>query len=154
MTASDRSDFERERDRLVAEIAESLAKCVTATNQLNRNIENVTNVGAGFESVSNLWTQFGHVMGGTGVGSGNAGSGSASGHGATTTGGGRREDGNEGYGSTDEPLPPRYLDRSQDLATSLPRGVAPGGGDPNVLSRSVLSQSTSSTASSGARRGA
>ncbi|GAA5934805.1 Dad1p [Sporobolomyces koalae] len=59
---SERSDFERERDRLVAEIAESLGKCVTSVNQLNRNIETVNSVGQGFDSVSNLWNQFSQVM--------------------------------------------------------------------------------------------
>lgn len=79
------SEFERERDRLVAEIAEvrrtprlpdpllahpsppypaqNLAKCVTSVNQLNRNIEAVTTVGAGFEPVQHLWQQFERVMG-------------------------------------------------------------------------------------------
>ena len=76
------SDFERERDRLISEIAEAstpgrvsqdlqpdhssqqnLAKCVTSVNQLNRNIENVTTVGAGFEPVHHLWKQFENVMG-------------------------------------------------------------------------------------------
>ncbi|GAA5905815.1 Dad1p [Sporobolomyces salmoneus] len=59
---SERSDFERERDRLVAEIAESLAKAVTSVNQLNRNIESVNSVGQQFDSVSNLWTKFSQVM--------------------------------------------------------------------------------------------
>ncbi|BGO92176.1 hypothetical protein NBRC10512_000907 [Rhodotorula toruloides] len=62
MSGSTRSDFERERDRLVAEIAENLGKCVTAVNQLNRNIENVTQVGGGFDAVHHLWTSFQQVM--------------------------------------------------------------------------------------------
>ncbi|KAI5479388.1 DASH complex, subunit Dad1 [Pseudohyphozyma bogoriensis] len=57
-----RADFESERARLVAEIAENLARCVTNVNQLNRNIENVSTVGAGFAPVHNLWKQFEAVM--------------------------------------------------------------------------------------------
>ncbi|GAA5964988.1 hypothetical protein JCM3765_004818 [Sporobolomyces pararoseus] len=59
---SERTEFERERDRLVAEIAESLGKCVSSVNQLNRNIESVNTVGQGFDSVSNLWNQFSQVI--------------------------------------------------------------------------------------------
>ncbi|BGP00243.1 hypothetical protein RTG_01951 [Rhodotorula toruloides ATCC 204091] len=62
MSGSTRSDFERERDRLIAEIAENLGKCVTAVNQLNRNIENVTQVGGGFDAVHHLWASFQQVM--------------------------------------------------------------------------------------------
>ncbi|CEQ41984.1 hypothetical protein JCM21900_004844 [Sporobolomyces salmonicolor] len=62
MSYSDKSDFERERDRLVSEIAENLGKCVTAVNQLNRNIENVAQVGGGFDAVHALWAQFQQVM--------------------------------------------------------------------------------------------
>ena len=80
------SDFERERDRLIGEISEAsgpcrvsigiqtdqgtpqnLAKCVTSVNQLNRNIESVTIVGAGFEPVHHLWKQFETVMGASSV---------------------------------------------------------------------------------------
>lgn len=75
--------FERERDKLVAEIAEvqalrpahpphspswltstlapppqNLAKCVTAVNQLNRNIEDVTSVDGGFSAVYTTWSRF------------------------------------------------------------------------------------------------
>ncbi|GAA5828932.1 hypothetical protein JCM3766R1_003870 [Sporobolomyces carnicolor] len=59
---SERTEFERERDRLVAEIAESLGKCVSSVNQLNRNIESVNSVGQGFDSVANLWSKFSQVM--------------------------------------------------------------------------------------------
>ncbi|GAA5836639.1 hypothetical protein JCM11251_002684 [Rhodosporidiobolus azoricus] len=62
MSYADKSDFERERDRLEAEIAESLSKSVNAVNQLNRNIENVLHVSGGLEAVHNLWSQFQDVM--------------------------------------------------------------------------------------------
>ncbi|GAA6002890.1 hypothetical protein JCM10207_001884 [Rhodosporidiobolus poonsookiae] len=65
MSYADKSEFERERDRLVAEIAENLGKCLTATNQLNRNIENVVQVGTGFDAVHSLWTQFQSVVEGS-----------------------------------------------------------------------------------------
>ncbi|TNY19433.1 DASH complex subunit Dad1-domain-containing protein [Rhodotorula diobovata] len=61
MSYSDRSDFDRERDRLIAEIADNLTKCLNSVNQLNRNIENVTAVG-NFESVHDLWSQFQDVV--------------------------------------------------------------------------------------------
>ncbi|GAA6051469.1 hypothetical protein JCM3770_004547 [Rhodotorula araucariae] len=61
MSYADRSDFDRERDRLIAEIADNLTKCLNSVNQLNRNIENVTAVG-NFESVHDLWSQFQDVV--------------------------------------------------------------------------------------------
>ncbi|GAA5966514.1 hypothetical protein JCM8115_002701 [Rhodotorula mucilaginosa] len=57
-TAHDSTAFERERDKLVAEIAENLGKCVTAVNQLNRNIEDVTSVDGGFSAVYSTWSRF------------------------------------------------------------------------------------------------
>ncbi|GAA6032555.1 hypothetical protein JCM8097_004813 [Rhodosporidiobolus ruineniae] len=62
MSLVDKSDFERERDRLVADIADSLGKTITAVNQLNRNIENVTAAGSGVDAVHDLWSQFQDVM--------------------------------------------------------------------------------------------
>ncbi|GAA5988053.1 hypothetical protein JCM10908_002045 [Rhodotorula pacifica] len=58
MTTLDTTAFERERDKLVAEIAENLGKCVTAVNALNRNIENVTSVDGGFSAVYSTWSKF------------------------------------------------------------------------------------------------
>jgi hypothetical protein len=43
-------------------LPQNLGKCVSAVNQLNRNIENVTQVGDGIEPVHNLWSQFQDVM--------------------------------------------------------------------------------------------
>ena len=79
-TTHDAAPFERERDKLVAEIAEvsssplgtcvlkltspppwasqNLGKCVTAVNQLNRNIEDVTSVDGGFSAVYSTWSRF------------------------------------------------------------------------------------------------
>lgn len=100
------SEFERERDRLVAEIAENLAKCVTSVNQLNRNIEAVTTVGAGFEPVQHLWQQFERVMGTSSV--------------ATAT--------------DQEKLLQPHLPAGTDATAVLPARVAPGGGEAVVLS--------------------
>ncbi|GAA5890590.1 hypothetical protein JCM8208_004925 [Rhodotorula glutinis] len=61
MSLPDKSSFERERDRLIAEIADNLGKCLNNINTLNRNIENVTAVG-NFESVHDLWSQFQDVV--------------------------------------------------------------------------------------------
>ncbi|GAA6005672.1 DASH complex subunit DAD1 [Rhodotorula paludigena] len=99
MSYSDKSDFERERDRLVAEIAENLGKCVTSVNQLNRHIENVTQVGGGFDAVHSLWSQFEGVM---------ASSGS--------------------YADAEQ-QPDPILARQGDETARLPAGLAPGGGE-------------------------
>ncbi|GAA5977906.1 hypothetical protein JCM11641_004325 [Rhodosporidiobolus odoratus] len=62
MSPQDQSDFGRERQRLIGEVAENLAKCITSLNQLNRNIEDTAAVGKGFDAVHSLWTQFADVM--------------------------------------------------------------------------------------------
>lgn len=37
---------------------QNLGKCVTAVNQLNRNIEDVTSVDGGFSAVYSTWSRF------------------------------------------------------------------------------------------------
>ncbi len=92
----DPTEFTRERDILIAEVAEvccsplalltrltllrppaltpspapaqALGRCVTNLNLLNRNIENVAVVGQGFEPVHTLWKQFEAVMANASVG--------------------------------------------------------------------------------------
>ncbi|KAK4054193.1 hypothetical protein OIV83_001219 [Microbotryomycetes sp. JL201] len=115
MSPPDRSPFERERDRLVAEIAENLAKCCSSVNQLNRNMDNVVEVGRGFDAVHDLWKQFETVMA-NGVGPEDA-----------------ARDG----------ILPRDLPEGTDEAAVLPKFLAPGGGD-NVLAAPLLSSSTAS----------
>ncbi|POY71134.1 hypothetical protein BMF94_5891 [Rhodotorula taiwanensis] len=91
--------FERERDRLVAEIAENLGKCVTAVNQLNRNIENVTSVDDGFSSVYDTWSRFQQALA------------------------------NGSYADAEQPAPPQLLARENDETIRLPPGIAPGRGE-------------------------
>ncbi|BGP16970.1 hypothetical protein JCM10213_007416 [Rhodosporidiobolus nylandii] len=62
MSLADKTEFERERDRLIGEVADSLGKALNALNTLNRNIESTANVGEGFRSVHGLWSQFADVM--------------------------------------------------------------------------------------------
>ncbi|KAL8291801.1 hypothetical protein RQP46_002059 [Phenoliferia psychrophenolica] len=96
------SDFERERDRLISEIAEASPPLI-AVNQLNRNIENVTTVGASFEPVHALWKQFENVMGTTSVQA-------------------------EQDVHLQAPLP-----QGTDETAVLPAGIAPGGGEAIAL---------------------
>ncbi|KAM0751624.1 hypothetical protein T439DRAFT_324813 [Meredithblackwellia eburnea MCA 4105] len=102
------SDFKRDRDHLIAEIAENFAKCITSVNQLNRNIESVTIVGAGFEPVNNLWKQFENVMGEAKAGP--------------------KEQDNQIH--FEPPLP-----EGTDETAVLPAGIAPGGGE--ILQKST-----------------
>lgn len=51
------STFLRERERLVAEIAEGLGRLGSNLNALNRNIEAVGQVGEQFAPVADLWVQ-------------------------------------------------------------------------------------------------
>ncbi|BGP40862.1 hypothetical protein JCM10450v2_004866 [Rhodotorula kratochvilovae] len=99
MSYSDRSDFERERDKLIAEVADNLTKCLNSVNQLNRNIENVTAVG-NFESVHDLWSQFQDVV--------------------------ARGSYDE---AVQQPDPILKSSRAHDDTVRLPPGVAPGGGE-------------------------
>ncbi|SCV69837.1 BQ2448_1231 [Microbotryum intermedium] len=99
--------FERERSRLVAEIAEA-TKCVTSVNALNRNIENVISVGSGFEPVHALWTQFQTVMLNGSVAN------------AETT----REE---------RPILAPHFPSGVDQQAILPHGLAPGQGETALL---------------------
>ncbi|ORY89773.1 DASH complex subunit Dad1-domain-containing protein [Leucosporidium creatinivorum] len=104
MSYSDKTDFERERDRLIAEIAENLAKCCSSVNQLNRNIENVIEVGKGFDSVHDLWKQFETVMAGS-----------------------------TDSEAPRDPILQRELPEGTDETAILPPGIAPGGGSLPML---------------------
>ncbi|KAK4054679.1 hypothetical protein OIO90_003491 [Microbotryomycetes sp. JL221] len=101
MSSHDRSNFERERDKLIAEIAENLAKCCSNVNQLNRNMDNVVEVGRGFDAVDDLWMQFQTVMA-NGVGP---------------------------QDSARDQILPRELPQGTDETAMLPKYLAPGGGD-------------------------
>ncbi|CAO1627719.1 unnamed protein product [Parajaminaea phylloscopi] len=62
------SFFVRERERLVAEIAESLGQVLNNSNALNRKLEESILVGKEFEPVAALWGRFAGMMSSHGVG--------------------------------------------------------------------------------------
>ncbi|PWN29281.1 hypothetical protein BDZ90DRAFT_104553 [Jaminaea rosea] len=57
--------FLRERQRLVAEIAESIGQILNHSNALNRKLEESLLVGHEFEPVARLWGNFAASMGGS-----------------------------------------------------------------------------------------
>ncbi|WFD02973.1 Dolichyl-diphosphooligosaccharide-protein glycosyltransferase subunit dad1 [Malassezia obtusa] len=59
--------FERERERLVAEIAGSLETLIGNANATNRKLEEQISVGKGFESIAELWGRFSTLMTQAGV---------------------------------------------------------------------------------------
>ncbi|SGY13756.1 BQ5605_C010g05964 [Microbotryum silenes-dioicae] len=99
--------FERERSRLIAEIAEA-TKCVTSANALNRNIENVASVSSGFEPVHALWNQFQTVMLNGSVG-------------------------NHETTRTEPPILAPHFPSGVDGHAILPHGLAPGQGETALL---------------------
>ncbi|EIW67450.1 DASH complex subunit DAD1 [Tremella mesenterica] len=50
--------FDRERDRLVADISTAFEELMTHTNVLNRKLEEVFGVGKEFTTVASLWGKF------------------------------------------------------------------------------------------------
>ncbi|WFD29138.1 tRNA (guanine(10)-N(2))-methyltransferase [Malassezia sp. CBS 17886] len=61
------SYFERERERLVSEIAASVETLIGTNNAVNRKLEEHIAVGKGFESISELWGRFSELMADAGV---------------------------------------------------------------------------------------
>ncbi|KAF2458971.1 DASH complex subunit Dad1, partial [Lineolata rhizophorae] len=57
-----KTEFERQRDELVGEVAMSLEHVLQNINKLNRSLEGVIAVGNEFSSVEALWSQFENVM--------------------------------------------------------------------------------------------
>ncbi|KAK0541057.1 Dolichyl-diphosphooligosaccharide-protein glycosyltransferase subunit dad1 [Tilletia horrida] len=127
--------FEKERDRLLNEIASSLEVILSNSNALNRKLEESIAVGREFEPIAQLWGRFSSVMQaagipdytGVGLGPGTAagagtGAGAAASVSALAAGGGDGGDGGEGELHEDG------LRRSRGIEPGLPPGVAPGGG--------------------------
>ncbi|KAI8054469.1 DASH complex subunit Dad1 [Syncephalis plumigaleata] len=50
--------FERERDNLINEIAQSMEEVIANMNLLNKNLENIVTLGRDFEHISELWASF------------------------------------------------------------------------------------------------
>ncbi|KOS15922.1 dash outer kinetochore protein [Malassezia pachydermatis] len=58
----DGSFYERERERLMADITSSLEVIIANSNAVNRKLEEQISVGKGFDSISALWGQFSELM--------------------------------------------------------------------------------------------
>ncbi|KAK0549694.1 Dolichyl-diphosphooligosaccharide-protein glycosyltransferase subunit dad1 [Tilletia horrida] len=132
--------FDKERDRLLNEVASSLETILSNSNTLNRQLEASIAVGREFEPIAQLWGRFSSVMQAagipeyTGVGLHQVGPGSSStgtNAGAESTGlgvvhelDGEVGSGRQGAGSNEE----GGLRRSRGIEPGLPPGVAPGGG--------------------------
>ncbi|KTW28831.1 hypothetical protein T552_01460 [Pneumocystis carinii B80] len=54
--------FEKQRDALIGQVAQSMEQIITNLNILNRNMESFIAVGKEFESVSTLWKMFHDVL--------------------------------------------------------------------------------------------
>ncbi|KZT56328.1 hypothetical protein CALCODRAFT_435935 [Calocera cornea HHB12733] len=61
-TDTESTYFEKERERLVAEITSSFEDLLSSSNLLNRKLEEVLGVGREFETISSLWGRFHHLM--------------------------------------------------------------------------------------------
>ncbi|KAN0062934.1 Dolichyl-diphosphooligosaccharide-protein glycosyltransferase subunit dad1 [Thecaphora frezii] len=125
--------FEKEREKLIAEISQGIESLLSNTNTLNRKLEESTSVGKEFEPIARLWGRFTHLMAQAGIPDPYAqqsqydtASPNAAGAGATTQ---SRDEAEQGHHR-------RSTSKSHDrtaLAASvsehtLPPGVAPGGG--------------------------
>ncbi|WFD17863.1 Dolichyl-diphosphooligosaccharide-protein glycosyltransferase subunit dad1 [Malassezia caprae] len=56
------SFFERERDKLIADITSDLETIIASSNAVNRKMEEQISVGKGFDSISELWGQLSELM--------------------------------------------------------------------------------------------
>ncbi|KAL1994776.1 hypothetical protein VTN49DRAFT_963 [Thermomyces lanuginosus] len=57
------TEFERQRELLIREIALGMENVLQNINRLNRNLESIIAVGNEFSSVEALWSQFENFMG-------------------------------------------------------------------------------------------
>ncbi|KIP08974.1 hypothetical protein PHLGIDRAFT_68489 [Phlebiopsis gigantea 11061_1 CR5-6] len=60
-TEDDRTFFERERDRLTAEITAGFEELLPCSNQLNRKLEEVLGMTREYETIAALWHSF-HLL--------------------------------------------------------------------------------------------
>ncbi|CEH14948.1 DASH complex subunit Dad1 [Ceraceosorus bombacis] len=120
--SSQKSFFEKERERLVVEIAEGIGTIIDHSNALNRKLEESISVGKEFEPIAGLWGRFTEVMRAAGIPDLSGASTGGAGSGVGEDGGADNQDGTAGNAQQDG------LSRSQGADTALPPGVAPGGG--------------------------
>lgn len=50
--------MEGEKQRLLAEITQSMSDAITKLETLNRNLDHVVQVGNDFQSISTIWNEF------------------------------------------------------------------------------------------------
>ncbi|UZJ57527.1 hypothetical protein CBS101457_006847 [Exobasidium rhododendri] len=118
-TSSSSSFFIKERDRLIAEIADGVEQMLGNTNTINRKLEESIAVGQEFEPISSLWGRFVDMLSSSGISPQAAMDATQSqGVGDEMTQQPSRAEGNALGASTD----------SDDMEDTLPPGVAPGGG--------------------------
>ncbi|KAJ1303397.1 hypothetical protein OPQ81_011589 [Rhizoctonia solani] len=58
----DHSFFERERERLIADIASSFEELLSNSNVINRRLEDLGGTGKSFDTVAQLWGSFHNLV--------------------------------------------------------------------------------------------
>lgn len=58
LTMESRAPFEKERDTLLENVAQSLEQVITNMAHLNRNLETINTIGKDFDNVASLWREF------------------------------------------------------------------------------------------------
>ncbi|KAF8134009.1 DASH complex subunit Dad1-domain-containing protein [Boletus edulis] len=66
MSQKEPSFFERERDRLSAEITAGFEELLSSSNVLNRKLEEVLGMTREYETIASLWQSFHELMRGQG----------------------------------------------------------------------------------------
>nr|VWO94818.1 N/A [Ganoderma boninense] len=61
-TEDDTSFFEKERDRLTAEICSGFEELLSSSNNLNRKLEEVLGMTREYETIASLWQSFHELM--------------------------------------------------------------------------------------------
>jgi len=62
MSSTDQSFFDKERDRLTAEIASGFEEMLSSSNVLNRKLEEVLGMTREYETIASLWQTFHELM--------------------------------------------------------------------------------------------
>ncbi|KAG8701214.1 hypothetical protein FRC08_004218 [Ceratobasidium sp. 394] len=58
----DRSFFDRERERLIADITSSFEELLSNSNVINRRLEDIGGTGKSFDTVAQLWGSFHNLV--------------------------------------------------------------------------------------------
>ncbi|KZV69336.1 DASH outer kinetochore protein [Peniophora sp. CONT] len=68
MSAEDTTFFERERERLAAEITSGFEELLSSSNILNRKLEDVLDTSRDYDTIAQLWSSFREMMPGSTAG--------------------------------------------------------------------------------------